>query len=137
MAVWLRGLAIFDATDVARWFGRSTETSPNGPRRRRAPNRGSELLVPGGIRAEEHRIIACFNVNGPATEPVDLSLGTNRCSLFTIRIPKGSLPTIGNTDLTAPERLAYEIHTRTGVWDPIKLSVLIQAMCGLLPDEMD
>ncbi|KAF5000175.1 hypothetical protein FGRMN_1989 [Fusarium graminum] len=133
VAVWLGGLTVYDAYAVARWLGYPPEPWQYDPERRCIRYHSDELLLLGGIRAEDYRVLACFYVNGLETERALLSPLNNG----NVLIPRNGLATFGNTNLTASERLAHEMYSLTGVWDSTKLSRLIQAMCGQFQQDED
>ncbi|KAL5585263.1 hypothetical protein FOVSG1_014652 [Fusarium oxysporum f. sp. vasinfectum] len=131
IAVWLKDLSeVYDAYNIAqRLLGRKDLNSSSRLRRNLDCFRG-ELLVQGGIDYMEHRILACFEGDSLEIERRSISplIKFPERSLV-VSIPRGTLPTYGNSNLSITQQLEYEMLSLTGVRNDAKLCVLVLAMC--------
>ena len=119
IAVWLKGLTkVYDAYTIAKRLG-----YPQGPRRILEHHR-QELLVEGGIRGDDYRVLAIFNGDTLDEEAVSLSpLIASPERLYKAKIPRGSL-----SGTTATESIRDEMHRLMGIRDDFKLYLLVVKM---------
>ncbi|KAF5560299.1 hypothetical protein FPHYL_6738 [Fusarium phyllophilum] len=131
VAVWLKDLSgVYDAYNIAQRLVARQDPNSNSRLRRNLDNCRGELLVQGGIDYTEYRILACFQGDSPEIErrPISPPLKVPERSLV-VSIPRGTLPTYGNSNLSVTQQLEYEMLSLTGVRNDAKLCVLILAMC--------
>jgi hypothetical protein len=118
IAVWLKGLTkVYDAYEIAISLG-----YPRGI----LELFRHELLVEGGIRGDDYRVLAIFNGDTPGEEAIGLTpLANSPERLYGARIPRGSLP-----GTTATESLRDEMYSLMGTRDDLKLYLLVLKMRG-------
>ncbi|TRX96474.1 hypothetical protein FHL15_002746 [Xylaria flabelliformis] len=126
IAVWLDGLEVFDASNVARYL--------DGPDNPRLSWHENEYLLHGGIYAEQYRILAKFRGDGDL-EPVKLSV---KDSQFVTSLPGDFVHSLGGLpvnpiitetqDIT--EAIKREVFAFTGDKSGFKLECLLLSMGG-------
>ncbi|KAI1770131.1 hypothetical protein F4818DRAFT_276304 [Hypoxylon cercidicola] len=121
IAVWLKGKPeMYDAHAVA-----SALDYPED----RLEFHKEEVILYGGIKAYENRILACLPGNSSSVEEIKLSPFPLIPKLrLRTRIPVDSLPNVWDSDRT--EELKFEMHRLRGFPDEMKFCALVLSMCG-------
>lgn len=126
MAVWLDGLQVYDAYEIA---------SALGVRRGHISQHQDEYLLYGGINEDDYRILAVFSgILDP--EPVGLSLPGCK---FEAKIPGGfSRPSLGLQEITGSRRLKdatedimLEVYSCTGIINSFQIASLLLSVGGV------
>ena len=125
IAVWLRGKAgVYDAYEAARRLNYGALND----RRRDLRNHQDEILLWGGISADEYRIPACFY--GDSRDLVHVGLRpVHDAGQQISAIPAGSLSVPESGNMTGS--LKDEMISLCGVVNEVKLCILVLALCGM------
>ncbi|KAF5018644.1 hypothetical protein F66182_9370 [Fusarium sp. NRRL 66182] len=128
IAVWLKGLVVYDAHSIATSLGYPSVLPSGMGHRQRLEHHIDELLVKGGIRSWEYRILACFTGDSLEYEsimspPPRRPFGYRFSSLVG-RVPIGSLTGIHAPCENLMQELAAEVYSLAGVRDEAELHAL-------------
>ncbi|KAH6867696.1 hypothetical protein B0T10DRAFT_502205 [Thelonectria olida] len=122
IAVWLRDKpGVYDAFELAIDLGYSSQSGS----RRRPANHEGEVLVYGGIAADEYRILACFRGDSASTRTISLR------PLLSIGDSDGTDTEVpADCFLEGDDQLELELRSLCGVRNDLKFCTLVLSLCN-------